>query len=245
MEDILNQKFTNSKGHEFTVTEYIGRDDKKQHVYTVKFTQTGNEYQFRRTHCRKGTARDLQRERIEKKAAKQKQKFTNKRMSKEPDQFPNLRGKSYIVLDQSSSLTGYCVVLPGGKFEHGDFVPSKDKDFEGRCFEVAQLLTELIEKHDPAFVAFESIYMSANASVAMKLGALLGMLELVAMSNDVPFAVVESMRWKNFFSITGSRDEQKAESIAQASQYIKNVTEDSADAFNMARYIWQNQEKEK
>ena len=58
----IGKEFTNANGDTYKVTEYIGKDSKLKHLYTIQFIDTKHTQTEERTKIMKSKCRDLKKE---------------------------------------------------------------------------------------------------------------------------------------------------------------------------------------
>ena len=60
--ELINQQYTNANGDTYKVIEYIGKDSKLKHLYTIQFIDTKHTQTEERTKIMKSKCRDLKKE---------------------------------------------------------------------------------------------------------------------------------------------------------------------------------------
>ena len=81
-EELINQSFSNANGDTYKVIEYIGKDSKLKHLYTIQFIDTKHTQTEERTKIMKSKCRDLKKEKANASKLKQIKLKERSRLSK-------------------------------------------------------------------------------------------------------------------------------------------------------------------
>ncbi len=143
-----------------------------------------------------------------------------------------------LGIDPGSIKTGYGIISHNaGRTEYvtsgtiriaGDSLPERLK-------QIAESLTELIERYTPQEVAIEQVFMSKNASSALKLGQARGAAIVAAVQADLPVAEYEARKVKQAVVGSGSADKlQVQQMVKHLLKLSATPAEDAADALAVA-----------
>ena len=236
MKDILNCTYTNKIDQTYIVNNYEGKNEKKQHVYKITFTTTNNSYLEPRQRVKNSLCRDNELIALQRKQAKQQKRKEALKVTKPTIKFScnvDWNNENVLFVDQSTTATGIVIVRNKKEYETHVVEPDQN-DVKERSVFIGFYLLELIKTEKIKQVFFEGIYQGVNASVALKLGWLLGALEMVGALQNCKTHVVPAMYWKSYHKIAGERIHQKEQARKIASKWLKDPSEDEADAFCMA-----------
>ena len=229
----IGKEFTNANGDTYKVTEYIGKDSKLKHLYTIQFIDTKHTQTEERTKIMKSKCRDLKKEKANAAKIKQVKLKERSRLSKkyeaEYKKF-NMQDIPILVLDQASN-TGYCIILNNNIRKYGLLEKKYDDFYLNACHLVAEV-TKLINRHNIKIVILEEIYLGLNATVMEKLAGLKGMMISCAILNNCEYEVISATSWKTYHDLGYDRKEQKEKSIELAQRILKNafIDDNIADA---------------
>ena len=88
-----------------------------------------------------------------------------------------------IGIDPGTAICGYSVLdYIGNKFtllDYGVVTTPANSDLEKRLYTIYQELKELIEKHQPQFLAVEELFFNTNAKTALSVGHARGVILLL------------------------------------------------------------------
>lgn len=231
--ELVNQSFSNANGDTYKVAEYIGKDSKLKHLYTIQFIDTKHTQTEERTKIMKSKCRDLKKEKANAAKIKQVKLKERSRLSKkyeaEYKKF-NMQDIPILVLDQASN-TGYCIILNNSIKKYGLLEKKYDDFYLNACHLVAEV-TKLINRHNIKIVILEEIYLGLNATVMEKLAGLKGMMISCAILNNCEYEVISATSWKTYHDLGYDRKEQKQKSIELAQRILKDafIDDNIADA---------------
>ena len=232
-EELINKSFSNVNGDTYKIIEYIGKDSKLKHLYTIQFIDTKHTQTEERTKIMKAKCRDLKKEKANASKIKQIKLKERARLSKkyeaEYKKF-NMQDVPILVLDQASN-TGYCIILNNSIKKYGLLEKKYDDFYLNACYLVAEV-TKLISRYNVKIVILEEIYLGLNAITMEKLAGLKGMMISCAILNNCEYEVISAASWKTYHDLGYDRKEQKKKSIELAQRIVKNadIDDNIADA---------------
>jgi len=224
----------------FKVVEYENLN--KKHMYLIKFHNTGNEQWINYTKLRKNetiTDKKLMKDKAKLKRIKQlKQRnlITKKRTT---HQSPRIyQNECVLVLDASTTSTGYCVVNQGNVVRHGTIIPNAKHHLTARMKYIDDKIKELIEIYKVEKIIIEDIYLGLNSNVLVILAELRGVIKTCWL----PMLNVRAIDWKKYHNVEKRNDRGKSSSmdITIAKGY-RISTDDESDAILMALYCLRNE----
>jgi crossover junction endodeoxyribonuclease RuvC len=143
-----------------------------------------------------------------------------------------------LGIDPGSRITGYGLIDSDGTrsvhLEHGA-LRLKGEALPPRLGEIYGQVSALIEQHHPEVMAIEQVFVSKNASSALKLGQARGAAICAAIQHGLSVAEYTPTRIKQSVVGTGRADKEQ---IQQMVKMILNLSEipqaDAADALAVA-----------
>lgn len=146
--------------------------------------------------------------------------------------------KRILGIDPGSRITGYAVIETDGvknaHVVHG-CIRTKEEGFPGRLGEIFQGIADVIAEFTPQEVAIEDVFVSKNASSALKLGQARGAAICAAVQASCP--VFEYTPRAVKLSIVGKGSAEK-EQVQHMVKMILNLTGklqiDASDALGIA-----------
>lgn len=149
-----------------------------------------------------------------------------------------------LALDQSSHTTGYSVFKDGVniKTSHFDCIGN---DLGDRLEQLRNKIIELIKQYDIDEVAFEDIQLqdvNGSKEVGIKtfkiLAEAFGVVHELLTELNIPYYVVQPIKWKAHFKIAGKgrSQEKKLTQAYVLKNYELRCTEDEADSFCIGKY---------
>ena len=143
-----------------------------------------------------------------------------------------------LGIDPGSRITGFGVISSGGstlQYIASGCVKLSGDDLPGRLHQIFEAVTEVIETHKPTECAVEQVFMSRNASSALKLGHARGAAIVAAVQADVDVYEYSARQVKQ--AVVGSGAAQKAQ-VQHMVQRLLSLSaapqEDAADALAAA-----------
>ena len=150
-----------------------------------------------------------------------------------------------LVIDQATINTSYNIIdVTDNKptWLCASVIAIRKGNTAERMAELRDRLQELIEEYEITDLVVEDLQYSrkVNISVTVVLCKLLGVMELLAVDNNLTIHIMNIIKWKSSCGIKSkTRDEQKRESIALALKRFPAYSDiifksdDVADALNM------------
>ena len=237
-EDCVGSIYKNTKGSEYKILKYNGKNDKK-HMYEIKFTKTGNTYISDRAKVKASkTVKDTKHEADLKKQKKKEQIAKRKKMNTKPQlnkvyvDFKD--GTTILALDQATKATGYAILKAGIIVEYG-LIESDMWSAVDRMYAISSKIVELAEKHKVDMIVMEDIYMGYNVNTFKQLARLQGMIDGLCKNIGVKHIVyISAVIWKKKFNLLKGkkREAQKnaGKKMIEKAYGIKVETDDISDA---------------
>ena len=171
--------------------------------------------------------------------ASRKRTPTSERLPESPIDWNN---EVAMFLDASTSSCGVFIVKNRKKFELFTLKPKDARDeYQNRIFDIVEHLGVLMEEHKVTIVVIENVYTDTrNVRVAQVLANLQGAIILMAMLGGCKWFKVNPTKWKAFFKIAGTREEQKAQGLNLAMNQVDAKNDDEADAYLIGKYFIKN-----
>lgn len=149
-----------------------------------------------------------------------------------------------LCLDQATKTSGYSIwdnqkMIAQGKFTY------EDLDLVARLHNIKLYVLALIKQYDIQKLYLEDIQYQSQAGVTTYkvLAELIGVLQELAIENQIPVELIHSQSWKSTCGIKGrARAEQKANAQKHVKEiYNLDVTQDEADAICIGEHVIQNE----
>ena len=149
-----------------------------------------------------------------------------------------------LALDQSSHTTGYAVFKDGKPVVISHF-DAKGQDLGDRLEWIRNKIISLIKEYDIDEVAFEDIQLqdvNGSKEVGIKtfkiLAEAFGVVHELLTELNIPYHVVQPIKWKAHFKIAGKgrSQEKKLTQAYVLKNYELRCTEDEADSFCIGKY---------
>lgn len=145
-----------------------------------------------------------------------------------------------LSLDQSTKLTGYCLISNNKIIESGVLTVEEadKKNTVERLKIMKNLISNLIHRVKPDVIFFEDIQFQRNYQTYKQLAQLQGIIMAYLFQKDIAFVVVPPTKWKSVCGIKGrARKEQKKNTQKFVlNTYGLNVGEDESDAIGICHY---------
>lgn len=143
-----------------------------------------------------------------------------------------------LGIDPGSRRTGYGLIeTKGGRAEliHSGVVQAGSGEFPERLGVIFSELQAVIREHRPDQVAIETVFVSHNASSALKLGQARGAAICAAISADLPVSEYAPRAIKQAMVGRGSADKHQVQHMVRVLLGSKEpLPEDAADALAVA-----------
>ncbi len=234
-EDLINTIHTNKKNQKFKVIKYLKKET--DYIYEVLF-ETGNIVVASRRQIVNCTVKDTKTDT----EMKKKKKYTDyKKMNKGIKQADKILVKSkketrLLSLDQSSSATGWCVIINGELVDYGTIKIKSSNTIE-RIYYTGKALREIIEKYKINSASIEDIYLGMGLITYKVLAMLMGVVVSLFYEYSIQYTIVTAPEWKASFKMLGkgqTREMQKKMAMSKTNA----DTDDLADALLIGMYTW-------
>jgi crossover junction endodeoxyribonuclease RuvC len=144
-----------------------------------------------------------------------------------------------LGLDPGSRRTGFGVIrFTDNKpiyVSSGTIHIDDKKTWPQRLQEVFSSVSDVIQRHQPNEVAIEQVFMSKNASSALKLGQARGAAIVAATTQQLPVFEYEARKIKQAITGTGAASKQQVQQMVQTLLKLDGTPkEDAADALAVA-----------
>jgi len=143
-----------------------------------------------------------------------------------------------LGIDPGSRFTGYGIIEVSGDritAVHHGVIKAGSGEFPERLGVIFSGIRELIEEYAPGEVAIETVFVSKNASSALKLGQACGAAMCAAISRDLPVAEYSPRSVKQAIVGRGSADKVQVQHMVGVLLQLKEkLSEDAADALAVA-----------
>lgn len=143
-----------------------------------------------------------------------------------------------LGVDPGSRKTGYGVIeAVGDKLRYIDcgVIKLPEASLPERLKIIAEELGNVIHQHCPQMAAVEEVFLSNNASSALKLGQARGAAVVAAVQNDVPVSEYTARQIKQSVVGSGAADKDQVQYMVRLLLKLTfNPKEDAADALAAA-----------
>ena len=143
-----------------------------------------------------------------------------------------------LGIDPGSRATGYGVVSFSDRrvqYVARGLIRSKNKDFFSRLGEIYSGVEQVISELNPVVMAVEDVFVSRNASSALKLGQARGVAVAAAKSAKLPIFSYSARLIKKNLAGTGSASKEQVAFMVKALLNLPDVpSADAADALAIA-----------
>jgi crossover junction endodeoxyribonuclease RuvC len=150
-----------------------------------------------------------------------------------------VKQRRILGIDPGSRVTGYAVIDSDGNrsihIESGCIRLSGDAEMSFRLGEIFQSISSIIQRCCPTELAIEDIFMSKNASSALKLGQARGAAICAAVTNGLNVSEYAPRAVKQAVVGTGGADkEQVRHMVKMLLQLDQELAADQSDALAVA-----------
>lgn len=140
-----------------------------------------------------------------------------------------------LSFDQSTRISGFCVVNDGIPEESGVIDLHKITDTEERSRQMGIALCKKIEEVDPDLIVIEEVQQQTNASTVIKLARIQGTIIGFAAAHRIDLKILTPSKWRSVLHYKQGPKVKRAELKQQSIDYVKehfglNVSEDEAEA---------------
>jgi crossover junction endodeoxyribonuclease RuvC len=143
-----------------------------------------------------------------------------------------------LGIDPGSRFTGYGIIeVDGDRISpvHYGVVKTGGGEFPQRLGIIFNGIVEVIREYAPQEVAVENVFMSKNASSALKLGQARGAAICAAVSNDLPVSEYSPRSVKQAIVGRGGADKVQVQHMIKILLRLQEIpAEDAADALAVA-----------
>lgn len=143
-----------------------------------------------------------------------------------------------LGIDPGSRRTGFGIIEVRGdqaKLVHTGVIKAGDGDFPQRLGTIFAGLCEVIREHAPDEVAVETVFLSHNASSALKLGQARGAAICAAISEGLPVSEYAPRAIKQAMVGKGGADKTQVQHMVRILLgHAEPLAEDAADALAVA-----------
>ena len=243
--DIINKDYG-----EYIVTKYCGMNASGSDTYEIKFKDTGNTYTRTRSVIVGRKVKDIE-ARMEKnrELAKERKKNERFKMNANTSMIGNIdfiygiyqKDKPILVLDQSTTSTGYVVIKSNMIIEMG-FITQNDKNVFLRISNMIKDVKALIYKHNIENLVLEDIFLGKNLYTYKILSCLLGCFAKLSIDENVSLTLFSSQTWREKYGFASNdREKSKLKAVNLVKRKFGlnlDIKEnDLADALLMAMFV--------
>lgn len=239
---IVGDRVDSNTYGEFTVLLYIGKPQ-KEHMYKIKFTDTGNEYTVSRSSIMRRSCVDKKKKLANKKENAKKKIAYRKRLNtikgREDIEFDG-KNCRILSLDQSLNGTAFCYGIDTQMIKYGTIETVKTDSYVEKIIQVRDKVSEMIDVGKIDVIAIEGIYFGGNVEVFKKLSALYVVLQILAFEKGVKFVSAVAYEWKKHTGcMYGKRNSQKKKSIQRVNEiYGLDISDDDiSDSILIFKYV--------
>ena len=225
----------------------INEKGTKETWYDIMLVEKKKIISVKKIQITKGswTTRPISKEKQEEKKQKKREKAKNVTIELPRDA---KIGGTILSVDQSTKKAGFSVLGLSEKMpvmDYGVFKESEE-DFIKRTIKIIKEIENKIKQHNVKAIAIEGIYLDTSGFKTMiasraktfeVLAYLKNRIIEIAIIKDLPIIVVPAVSWKKDFNITGTRDEQKAKSVAEIKRLTgKELVDDITDSLLIGKH---------
>lgn len=226
VEDIVNTIVsTNSYGN-IQILSYQGKND-KDHLYEIVFLDTNNKQVVTRNSIKRQSCVDEKQKKLNHKAVTTKKINNRKKLNSSQEQqyiYTDKTNLKTLALDQSTTGTAYSIYINKQLISFGKVDTSDLSDSILKIIKIRNEIQKIIEKEKIDILAIEDIYMAYNVHTFKTLAILYGMLEILAIDNNIMFISQVPYQWKKGVGIalTKLKGSDKRNAQKETSKDISN-----------------------
>lgn len=198
VEDIINNIIhTNSYG-DIKVLKYIGKED-KEYMYEVEFINTNNIQIVTRSSIKRNSCVDEKQKKENHKKNMSKKITNRKKLNGNKEQqliYTSKKHLKTLALDQSTTGTAYAIYIDQQLIRYGKIDTHDLEDSILKIIKIRNEVQSIIEKENIDLLAIEDIYMAYNVHTFKTLAILFGILEVLAIDNNIMFIPQVAYQWK-------------------------------------------------
>ena len=235
--DLVFSKHKNKNDDEFAVLNYQFKD-KSNHMYEIKFVETGAIQLASRNQILKGTVIDLEKRKKLKRIQVELQLKERNRLVKKATvnyNLSNLSNKNVLSIEASTKSTGVAYAEKG-VIKRSKVIVANGDCYKQRIFEMAKEIMAIMSSGKIEIVIIESTFLGLNSKILEMLSMLRGAIMYHVLENGAELVEIPPVKWKHFYKdMPVGRKEQKEYSIKKASELVNEIvtTDDEADAICM------------
>jgi len=144
-----------------------------------------------------------------------------------------------MALDQSSNISGVCVLDDQQVTFYCKIDLSKNKDVPDRIKHMFLEIVKLIEQYKPDLLVVEAVQQQTNAKTSMMLSQLQGGLICYAYEHNIPVVSPMPSQWRSKLDYKQGRAIKREQLKQQSFDYVKSrfgieCSEDEAEAIAIA-----------
>lgn len=141
----------------------------------------------------------------------------------------------WIAFDQSTKVSGWCVMEDNQYIDSGIIDFSKNEDTDGRSRQMGVAICNKIAEVQPDVIIIEEVAMQSNAKTLKLLARIQGVAIGFAAAHNIPLHILEPTKWRASLSFQQGRSVQRKQLKEQSLNYIKehlcfDFSEDRAEA---------------
>lgn len=238
--DCVNSKYRNTQGEEYTILEYTGKVNNK-HMYDIKFTSTGNIYNYSRDIVKQRKTPKDKLHIAELNKAKKKQKTSKRKRMNSPITdtliYTNKENPTILTIDQATVNSGFCLIKDGELKDYG-LISVVGANVDIRMNKVYNIVKKKIIDNKVDILILEDIYLSFNAVTYKQLAKLQGILINLAIEMNLDYGCINAVKWKSEYGLLKYKGKKQKE---MGMKMVKELglsieTDDVSDAVLLGMY---------
>jgi Holliday junction resolvasome RuvABC endonuclease subunit len=131
------------------------------------------------------------------------------------------RNMKILSFDQSTNLTGYCLIEDKRYIASGVIDKHKNKDTDARIAEMGLAMCKKIKEYKPDICVIEDIQKQSNTKTVIYLARLQGAIILYCASKGVPIKILHPSEWRRILQYKQGKTVKREELKQQSIDYIK------------------------
>lgn len=238
--DKVGETFQTKNWGVITLKEYV--KDGKNHLYKIKFNDTGNEELINWNSIKSGTCIDSVQRKINKQRAEQiRLKERNRLIKQKGDGFDVTgidKNARILAVDLATQKVGVSFARQG-EIVASRLIKADSGDYRTRGHKIVAEIVGMLKKGKIDVLVIEDIYLGLNSSVLEILAEVRGMLTWHCIDLGVKIVSVSASRWKHHFNMPTYREEQKEFAMNYYYRATGQVadSDDVADAYMLLKFI--------
>lgn len=225
--DIINKQIhTNSYG-DIIVLKYIGKEE-KDYMYEVEFIESKNKEIVTRSSIKRNSCVDTKKKKENHKNNMNKKIEYRKKLNNSKEQqliYTNKKLIKTLALDQSTTGTAYAIYIDKQLIKYGKIDTHTCSDSILKIIKIRNEIQKIITEEKIDIMAIEDIYMAYNVNTFKTLAILYGVLEILAIDNNLLFISQVPYQWKQGVGIalTKLQGKNRREKQKQTSKELANL----------------------